>query len=120
MASDPTTAAEAPPVPPFTTFLAEQGRGELLRELTDEMSKLVAACAELGKGGTLTLTLAVKPTETGTLEIADSVRAKLPTPKAKPSLWFADQRGGLHRRDPRQMEMSSLREVPAPARAAGE
>lgn len=103
------------PTKPFSQFLIEQRGGALHGELSEKLQELVAAVAEHDKGGTLSLTITVKPAGTGTsmYVVADEVKVKTPLGERGASLFFADGEGNLSRSDPRQPELP-LREVPAP------
>lgn len=101
---------------PFAKFLQEVRGGELHTELSHELAEVVAASSEHGKAGTITLTIKVAPNADGSsLLITDEVKSKPPKAAGPPTLFFADAEGNLSRRDPRQLDISALREVPAPA-----
>lgn len=112
-----TVSADAPDdratTKPFTQFIAEQRRGALHTELSDQLAELVHACLETGKKGKLALTISVAPIKDadGTVSITDDVKLTAPKPDAKPSIFFTDEQGNLSRQDPRQVELP-LREVP--------
>lgn len=97
---------------PFAAFLQEQRRGGLHAELTDKLAELVQVCAELGKGGSLTLKISLKPNADGsTMTVSDDVSVKAPEPERGAAIFFADDAGNLSRHDPRQLEIP-VREVP--------
>ncbi len=81
----------------FTQFLQEQRRGLLSAELSDAMEAIVAAVVEHGKAGSLTISLKVKTTGDGVIAISDNYIAKIPTPPAEPSIYFADDTGRFER-----------------------
>lgn len=99
---------------PFSQFLIEQRAGGLHSEVSEKLQTLVAAVAEHGKAGALTLTISVKPVDgsVGQYVVSDDVKVKAPEPARGASLFFADDVGNLSRSDPRQPELP-LREVPA-------
>lgn len=98
---------------PFAAFLAEQRQGALLAELTDSLAEVALAATEVGKAGEVTLTVKVRPGRAGTLEITDSVKAKLPEADRPAALWWADDDGTLSDRDPRQPRLpGTVTEVP--------
>lgn len=100
-------------VKPFAAFLQEQRQGGLHGELSDALADLVARCVEHEKGGSLSLTIHVKPNKDGaTLLITDAVKVKAPEAPRQPALFFADEHGNLSRTNPRQPELP-VREVPA-------
>lgn len=103
---------------PFAAFIQEQRNGGLHGELSDAMNDLVAAVAEHEKKGVLTLTVTVTPNKDGaTVVVTDKVKVALPEGNRGAAIYFFDDAGNLHRRNPAQQELP-LREVPAPAAAA--
>lgn len=88
----------------FGTFLLEHNKGRTHGELTDRMAELVAAVAESGKKGTLTLKIEVKPTKSdGVVEVIDDVKLAAPTARARTSMFFIDPAtSSLVRNDPNQ------------------
>ncbi|WP_342640914.1 hypothetical protein [Rhodoligotrophos ferricapiens] len=99
----------------FSAILAELDHGRVHDELTEKLADLADAVRDTRKAGTVTLTLTVKPNGERSVEITDSIKAKLPEGDKAKSLFFVDEHGNLSRRDPRQMEMP-LRDVEAHAR----
>ena len=101
-------------VRPFTEFLTEQRRGMCHSELTEKLHDLVAAVAQHGKGGTLTLTLAVKPAarnDYDTVVVTDKVTLKAPEGEQPESIFFVDPAtNDLVRYDPRQQRIPIDRE----------
>lgn len=103
-------------VRPFADVLRELGRGSTHSELSEGLRDLVAHVAELGKGGSLTYSLTVKPQKNGdgVLVVEDRIALKLPLPERKASIFYADDLGNLTREDPRQLTFDgALREVAA-------
>lgn len=90
---------------PFAQFLQEQRRGLLHAELSDALADVVAGVMKHGKGGTLTVKFTVKPEGDEAITIADSYTAKVPTPPAKASIFFADEHGHMSRQRLNQLEM---------------
>lgn len=91
---------------PFAAWLTEQRGGSLHGELTEKLADLVAACLEHGEGGSLVLTVKVKPNKDGvTVTVTDEVKAKEPEGDRGAALFYADAEGNLSRRDPRQPEL---------------
>lgn len=90
---------------PFAGFLREARKGLLHEELSDALADIVAGVMKHGKAGKLTLTLTVKPEGEDAVTIADAYDAKVPTPPAKASLYFADEFGHLSRQRLNQLEM---------------
>jgi len=98
-------------------FLREHRNGATHDDLSDKLQELVAAVTEENKGGTLTLTISMKPMgKNDGLEIAADVRIKPPKQAAGVSIFFVTPESNLVRQDPRQQTME-LRDL-APASAA--
>ncbi|WCS66522.1 hypothetical protein TMCBR2_gp037c [Caulobacter phage TMCBR2] len=90
----------------FTDLIAGYRNGRLLAELNSEASALALACAQLRKGGSITLTISLDPEQVGNgFDIHASISTKLPKPKLPKSQAFMDASGRLHRTDPAQAEM---------------
>lgn len=88
---------------PFTAFLADYQRGTLNSELGEKLRDVVAEVTEHGKAGELTLRIKVKPAGAnagGQLTVAADVSTKTPQPEPEAQIFFADDRGELHRNDP--------------------
>lgn len=100
----------------FSQFLAEQRRGLLHAELSEQLAELVTACMTTRKAGSLTLSVKVKPTGDAHVEVTDDVVIKVPRDVRPPSIFFTDEHGTLHRNDPRQGKLP-LREVVNPEEA---
>lgn len=98
---------------PFADWLVEQRRGLLHSELGDALNELLGAVVELGKPGTLTLTVHVKPAGVGdeTVFVSDDVRVKKPEPERPAALFFVDDERNLSRENPRQLSFETLRAV---------
>lgn len=102
---------------PFMDFLREHRNGSTHDDLSDKLQELVAAVIDEGKGGTLTLTISMKPMgKNDGLEVAADIKVKAPKPAAGVSIFFASPENNLVRQDPRQATME-LREI-SPAGAA--
>lgn len=101
---------------PFADFLREQSKGLTHEELSANLQALVGAVADTGKKGSLTLIVHVDPIkgDDAAFSIHDEIRLKLPEHDRPASMFFADDEHNLTRRDPRQLEFDTLREVPAP------
>lgn len=97
-------------LPKVLTYLHN---GTFQSHASDELTKLVQAVQESGRGGSLTITIKVKPT-TGTrktLTFEGDFKAKAPVIAPDATLFFPDEDGNLHVDDPRQTRME-LQEVP--------
>lgn len=105
------------PIRPFADWLREQSSGDTHEELGESLHDLIARVRDTGKGGTLTLTVSVKPLkdDLNVLIVTDEIKLKLPEHDRKGSMFYADDNNNLTRSDPRQLSFESLREVPNPA-----
>lgn len=100
---------------PFMDFLREHRNGVTHDELSDALQELVAAVTSEERGGTLTVTLSVKPIgKSDGLEVGAKVTIKAPQPHPGVSIFFPTPENNLVRQDPRQQSME-LRPVPAAA-----
>jgi hypothetical protein len=109
----PDTEQDGPELRPFAAVVQEARKGVLHQELSEALAEVVAAARMHQKPGSVTLTLTIKPQEDGdSVLLADSVKKNVPKAASKPSVFFADDRGNLSRRHPRQQEFA-LREVAA-------
>lgn len=93
---------------PFTDVLRDLRFGAAVDEISAEFAKLVQAVETTGKAGELTLTLKLKPSTAGSIEVTDDVKAKLPALAKGSSLFFATVEGNLVRNDPRQQPLPGL------------
>lgn len=90
---------------PFVTWLEEQRQGALLIELDQAFLDLNLDVANIGKAGTLTLTVKVEQ-KGATLVVVDDVKAKPPRPDRGADIFFTDAKGELHRQDPAQQRLN--------------
>lgn len=90
---------------PFTDTLAQLRYGTLVDELTKKLHELTAACTDTGRGGALTLTIALKPGKGGQVEVFDDIKLKMPKEERGSSIMFATVEGNLQREDPRQKKL---------------
>jgi hypothetical protein len=92
---------------PFLDFLREQRNGVMHDELSDALQECVAGVMNEGGVATLTLTITVKSANAGAgaLMVSDTLKTKLPTPKAGGSIFFASPENNLVREDPKQHKL---------------
>ena len=98
----------------FMDCIREIRGGALPAELGELLQKLVADVRATGKGGKLTLVLDVKPMKKAgdnTLLIEDDIRIAAPTPDKAGTILYASEDNLLSRKDPRQPEITGLRDV---------
>lgn len=92
-------------VRPFSDTLRDLRYGETLDELSEALNALVAQCMASGKPGELRLTLKLKPSTSGAMEITDVVTLTPPKPTRGSSLFFATPENNLTRNNPRQTDL---------------
>lgn len=99
----------------FMTTLKDLRQGLALDDLGDQLVSLVAHVRSTGRPGKLLLALTVKPASKGNtdvLAIEDAVTVKLPKAETGSTILYATSDNTLSRKDPKQPELSGLREVP--------
>lgn len=86
-------------------FLTPLAEGRLVPDFTNKLRDVVKGVREYGKQGSINLSLKIKPCEGSVLQLVveSDISAKIPNATRPMSLYFSDENGGLHRRDPRQM-----------------
>lgn len=101
----------------FAAFLIGHLGGRSHEQISDELHDLLAAVAEHGKKGALTITVTVEPpkghVDGGPLAIGIDSSIKAPKASAPPAIYFVDADGNATRNDPRQMALD-LRTAPTP------
>lgn len=104
-------------VRPFAAILTELRGGRAHAEVSEALAQLVTAVETTGKGGTVTLTITVKPVaknDGSTVTVTDQVRVKAPTVDPKPTVFFLNG-GSLSRDNPHQPQLP-LQLVETPTR----
>jgi hypothetical protein len=98
---------------PFADVLRDLAGGQAYETLTLELAHVVQEVIKTQKAGALSLTLNITANGPGSVQIAESIKSKVPElPKGK-TLFFATEAGTLTRDDPRQ-EKLNLRDVSEP------
>ncbi|GAB3156496.1 hypothetical protein GCM10027258_63020 [Amycolatopsis stemonae] len=105
--------ADAKDAPPdFAATLLGIGQGRAHRELSEQMAALVTAVEQTKKGGSLTLTINVKPQKNlgiaNAMLVTASVGTKLPKFDQQGSIFYATEDGGLARNPGNQQELPGL------------
>jgi hypothetical protein len=98
----------------FLDAVREIRNGASMAELGEQLTALVERVASTGKAGKLTYTLTVKPATAGdghVLMVDDDIKVKLPVEKRGGTIFFSDDSFALSRKDPRQPELTGLREA---------
>src|SRR5690348_3352491 len=95
---------------PFPAVLAQLRKGALGNELTEHLEQIVAGVVSVGKAGTLTLKLTIKPAarRSDMVVIEDAITVKAPEPDRPGSFFFATEDGGLAREDPNQTALPGV------------
>lgn len=97
----------------LTDVLSQIRGGAALHEAGQALQEVVQAVRDTGKAGKLTFSITVEPDKTDetVVTLQPDLTVKLPKrPKAK-GIFFMDRHGGLHREDPRQVEMELERKA---------
>lgn len=96
----------------FLATITDMRDGELPDALNDALANVLAAVRVTGRKGSLSLTVTIKPASKGsvhTLFLSAAIAEKLPKFEHPESIFYANDQGGLSRRDERQPEMTDLR-----------
>jgi len=95
----------------FSETLAALGGGIVNESLSSKLNELTRAVREVGKAGTLTLKLTVKPEGAGLgtmIGLSTQVTVKRPEPAMPGAIYYASDDGVLHADDPRQLKLRTL------------
>lgn len=109
-------------VRPFAELLTILDKGTAHAEASRALHDLVAAVADTGKAGTMTLTIKLAPLKGSTDQIVVAAQVTAKPPKSEPgaAIFWRDKSGNLVRNDPNQPEIDGLRVVePKPAKVVG-
>lgn len=112
------TIAELPPpsVPQFSDWITLHARGTVDDEMTAALCAVVDAVADAGKAGSVVLKVRIEPAGIGrrTVMTSCTVTAKPPAAGAEKALFYVDDNGGLHLRDPNQtaIDVGEVRRLP--------
>lgn len=96
---------------PFADVVRDYRNGLLHEKLSSELAELTRAVVETGSKGEYTVKFALKA-DSGQVKM--SVETKSKTPQrltVGDAIFFTDDDGGLHRTDPRQGELSIVRDT---------
>lgn len=109
MSAPKSPAAETPT--PFWGWLREHRNGRTHHDLSEALADLTKAVVDHGKAGTLTLKLTVKPAAKGdqsVVSVSDAITIKAPAGERGEWIFYADAKGNLSKRDPRQPELPGM------------
>lgn len=92
---------------PITDTLRSLGHGSFIDDASDALNKLVTAVDETGRGGKLTLTLAIKKATrgSGAMVVQDEIKLTMPKMDSRETMLFATPEGNLVTEDPRQQKL---------------
>jgi translation elongation factor P/translation initiation factor 5A len=98
----------------FLNTMKDLRDGVVIPEIDEQLKQLVADVRATGKGGKLTITLAVNPLKQGAnhmLSITDDIKVSPPARDRESTILYATEDNELSRRDPRQPELKNFRET---------
>lgn len=98
---------------PFADVLRDLAGGQAYETLTLELAHVVQEVIKTQKSGSITLALNISANGPGSVQIAESIKSKVPEMAKGKTLFFATEAGTLTRDDPRQ-EKLALRDVTEP------
>lgn len=110
---------DGPQIRPFAELLTTLDHGAAHAEASRGLHDLVQAVLAVGKAGTMTITIGLKPLKGSTDQLVVAAQVATKPPKSEPAaaVFWADDAGNLTRHDPKQMELEGLRVVePKPTR----
>lgn len=100
---------------PFTDTLREIGGGKFAEELNQEFQKLVLAVKDVGRSGSLSVTIKLKPNRGGAFEIEHDYNVKSPQFERPTDIMFVTSDGALVRNNPAQGTLPLRDVTPAPS-----
>lgn len=80
---------------PILETLAYLNNGTLLMDAAEQMSELVSAVDETGKGGKLTIEITIRKATAGAMALSAKVKVQKPAELKLESLMFATPEGNL-------------------------
>ncbi len=92
----------------FPETILQINNGAAVAELSDALSKVVAAVRATGKSGSITLTVKVAPAaknSTDVLMVESQVKARMPEPERGMTIFYATEDNRLVRNDPQQQRL---------------
>lgn len=94
----------------FTDWLSQIRSGQLVDELTMELSRVAQSVQDHQMKGTLTLQITIKPEGTGgrNVSVLPIVTAKPPQASPPRSIFFTGPGGSLHRYDPYEQRLDGF------------
>jgi len=98
---------------PFDEVIRQINNGQLVEEITNEMTEVIAAVRATGKKGTITVTLALHPRGPNNeqMEVRPSIKGAAPELGRPISLFYVNDDDGLQRDDPLQNPLPGITSV---------
>jgi hypothetical protein len=103
----------------FLNIIEAHKNGRVITDISAALKQVTSAVQLTGKGGTVTLTMAIAPAskgDAGTLVFLPKVKTKIPESEVPGSIFYADGDFNLVREDPNQAKLDLKtveQEVPA-------
>lgn len=100
---------------PFDEILRTINNGQLIDDLTDEMTKVISAIRTTGKAGKISVTLNLYPrgSDNTQMEVRPSIKGTVPETERRISLFYVNSDDGLQRDDPLQHFLPGIQPVDA-------
>lgn len=102
----------------YLEVMKELRNGLSLLELSTKLDQLVSAVKETGKGGSITLTLKLKPigdlSDLRQVMVDEEIKVKKPEKGRAPSMFFVSHENVMSREDERQPSLPGLRVLDMP------
>lgn len=92
-------------------LIQELRANDAATELADELQDLIRKVVETGKGGSISLTLSVKPAGGGRVWVEDAIVSRPPKPVKESTLFFILDDYSLSRKSPHQVAMSLVDDI---------
>ncbi len=97
----------------FADVMGQLAAGQVVEDLDNSLAEVARAVEESGKNGTVTIKLIIAANGDHMVTFDADINTKKPKASFGKTLFYTDAEGGLHRRDPRQLEMPLVRDVSA-------
>lgn len=104
----------------LTDIMGNIRGGYALHKAGEKLNELVLAVKETGHKGSITLTINVSPdkNDANVVEVQPVMKYKIPEKGFTPGIFFADDKGALHKEDPKQAKLFDEREAQGVANLA--
>jgi hypothetical protein len=98
---------------PFDEILRTINNGQLVDDLTDEMTEVISAIRSTGKAGKISVTLNLFPrgSDNTQMEVRPSIKGTAPEMERRISLFYVNADDGLQRDDPLQNQLPGIQTV---------